>query len=101
MPPEISFWNGDIDTGGPDNFTDTTPVAIVQTAGTGLTFDYNTDVRFGFGTTAPSDFDSCTPLAPDGTYRDDVTFICFNPKGSFNGGTPAPSFSLNFRVRIN
>ena len=101
MPPEVSFWNGDIDTGGPDNFSDTTPVAIVQTAGTGLTFDYNTDVRFGFGTTAPSDFNSCTPLAPDGTYRDDVTFICFNPKGFFNGGTPAPSFSLNFRARIN
>ena len=101
MPPEISFWNGDIDFGGPDNFSDTTPVALEQSSGAGLTFDYNTDVRFGFGGTAPADFDSCTALAPDNTYRDDVKFICLNPKGALNGGDPTPTFSVNFRARIN
>lgn len=100
MPPEISFWNGDIDFGGPDNFTDTTPVVFEQTPGAGLTFNYNTDVRFGFGATAPADFNSCSALTPDGTYRDDVNFICFNPKGAMNGGTTPQSFSVNFRGRI-
>ena len=100
MPPEVSFWNGDIDFDGPDNFSDTTPVALVQSAGAGLTFNYNTDVRFGFGATPPADFDACTFVAPDNTYRADVTYICLNPKGALNAGSPDPTLSLNFRARI-
>ncbi|MEP6343347.1 MAG: hypothetical protein ABJ275_08530 [Maricaulaceae bacterium] len=101
MPSSISFWNGDIDFGGPDNFTNTTPVAIDQSSGTGLTFDYTTDVRFGFGASAPDDFDDCSALTPDATYRDDVKFICLNPKGALSAGSPTPNFSLSFRARIN
>ena len=101
MPSSISFWNGDIDFGGPDNFTNTTPVAIDLSSGTGLTFDYTTDVRFGFGASAPDEFADCSPLSPDDTYRDDVTFICLNPKGALSAGSPAPNFSLSFRARIN
>ncbi len=96
LPPEIEIWNGDIDDGGPE----TDPVSFSQTGGGGLTFNYATDVRFGTGPTKPADFDSCTTVAPDSSYRPDLTFICFNPKGAMAAGDPDPSFSVNFRARI-
>lgn len=96
LPSEIEFWNGDIDDDGPE----TDPVSFTQSAGAGLTFTYGTDVRFGTGGTKPIDFDSCTIIAPDSTYRPDLTFICFNPKGAMNAGNPDPSFSVSFRSRI-
>ncbi len=101
MPPEVSFWNGDIDFGGDDNFPDITPVAFQKSASAEITFIYETDIKFGFGTIAPSDFESCSSLTPDNSYRDDVNFICFNPKGVLNAASPSNSFSLSFRAQIN
>ena len=103
MPPEIEFWNGDMDDGG--SLT-TVPVAWAET-GSGLTFTYATDVRFSTSTTPPANFAACPHastdpgFAPDSTYNDAITFICFNPKGAFAGntGTP-PTFSVTFRGRI-
>ena len=96
LPSNIEFWNGDIDDGGPEN----DPVSFSQTGGAGLTFTYASDVRFGTGTTAPADFASCTAITPDSTYRPDLTYICFNPKGAMAAGDPDPTYSVNFRTRI-
>lgn len=96
LPSEVEIWNGDIDDDGPEN----DPVSFVQTPGAGLTFNYASDVRFGTGVTKPADFDSCNVVVPDATYRPDLTFICFNPKGALASGNPNPTFSFSFRSRI-
>ncbi|HFB55529.1 MAG TPA: hypothetical protein ENJ46_06350, partial [Hellea balneolensis] len=94
MPPEIEFYNGDIDDAGP--FTD--PVVGID-SGSGLTLTYATDVRFSNAGLAPANFAACgyTPVAG---YDPNVTFICFNPKGAMAAGTPDPSFEVRFRARI-
>ena len=92
MPEDVVFYNGDFDDGGPE----TDPV-IFQGAGSGLMFDYNTDVAFSNAATAPTDFASCT-YTPASGYDPNVTFICFNPKGTMAGGS---SWSISFRSRID
>ena len=92
MPEDVVFYNGDFDDGGPE----TDPV-IFQGAGSGLMFDYNTDVAFSNAATAPTDFASCT-YTPASGYDPNVTFICFNPTGTMAGGS---SWSISFRSRID
>lgn len=96
LPSEIRFFNGDMDDGGPA----VDPVHFTQSTGAGLDFVYTRDVRFGLGSTKPTDFSNCTTVAPDSTYRPDFQFICINPKGALNSGDPNPSFSVDFRVGI-
>lgn len=100
IPPEVEFWNGDIDAGGPDTYAGTDPVGAVQGNGSTLTLTYGTDVAFATGSTAPTSFGACTVVAPDNTYRPDLTFICFNPKGVLVAGDPDPWGSVSFRTRI-
>ena len=92
MPEDVVFYNGDFDDGGPE----TDPV-IFQGAGSGLMFDYNTDVAFSNAATAPTDFASCT-YTPASGYDPNVTFICLNPTGTMAGGS---SWSISFRSRID
>jgi uncharacterized repeat protein (TIGR01451 family) len=94
LPAEAAFYNGDIDGPGPE----TNPVAFSQT-GAGLTFAYATDVRFSNAVAAPANFAACT-YAPIGGYDPAVTYICFNPKGAMQAGSPSPTFSLSFRTQI-
>lgn len=94
MPPEIEFYNGDIDDGGP--FID--PVIGVD-AGTGLTLDYVTDVGFSDAASKPADFSECT-YVPAAGYDPNVNFICVNPSGAMAAGDPDPSFAISFRARI-
>lgn len=96
LPPEIKFFNGDVDGGGPA----LDPIHFTQSAGAGLDFVYTRDVRFGLGPTKPTDFSNCTTVAPDSTYRPDFQFICINPKGALISGNVSPSFSVAFRVGI-
>lgn len=96
LPSEIEFWNGDIDDGGPE----TDPVAFTQTVGSGMSLTYGTDVRFGTGTTKPANFAACSVIAPDSSYRPDLTYICLNPKGTLGAGNPDPEIALSFRTRI-
>ena len=98
MPDEVEFFTGDIDTGGPDNYTGTDPVGFVDN-GSGLTFTYASDVGFSNLGTRPADFASCT-YTPTGSYDPNVTYICFNPKGQMPAGDPDPGFSVAFRARI-
>ena len=100
IPDEVEFWNGDIDGSGPDTFAGTDPVGFSQLNGAALTFAYGSDVAFATGSTAPTDFSGCSLTTPDNTYRPDLTFICFNPKGQLAAGDPDPEFSVSFRARI-
>lgn len=100
MPLEVEFWNGDLEAGGPDVVPGNDPVGFMQSSGAGLTFNYNTDVRFATGATAPASFSACTSIPQDNSYRADITYICFNPKGVFAEGDPDPQFTVSFRARI-
>lgn len=107
IPSEVEFWNGDIDqsadvavTGEPDTYAGSDPVGFSQANGAALTFNYAADVAFSTAATAPTDFGDCTAVVPDNTYRPDLTFICFNPKGSLAQGSPDPEFTVSFRGRI-
>lgn len=95
MPSEVEFYNGDIDDGGPE----VNPVSFAQTGGAGLTFNYATDVGFSNSATKPTSFPACS-YTPSTGYDASVTYICFNPKGSFAAGTPNPTFSISFRAKI-
>lgn len=77
----------------------TDEVIFTEISPTGLTFNAATDVGFSTAATAPTSFAACSDPVDPGV-NPTITFICFNPKGSFQAGTPTPSFSLTFRARI-
>ena len=92
----MEFFNGDIDGAGPA----TGPVIFTQT-GSGLTITPATDLRYSNLVAVPANFAACT-YTPVAGYDPAVRHICFNPKGAMlSGGAPAPSFSVQFRARIN
>ena len=91
LPPELMFYNGDIDDAGPEQ----NPVSFQDTAGS-LTLDFNADVGFSNGATKPADFADCT-YAPIAGHDPSVTYICFNPKGVMSGQS---TWSVSFRARI-
>ncbi|MEO1567804.1 MAG: GEVED domain-containing protein [Pseudomonadota bacterium] len=96
LPPDVVFYNGDMDDGG--SLT-TDPVAWVDN-GSGLTLVYADDVAFSDGTSGPpTDFASCT-YTPSAGYDPSVTHICFNPSGIMASGDPDPSFAISFRTQI-
>ena len=95
MPSEVEFYNGDIDDGGPE----TDPVSFVQSSGAGLTFNYAGDVAYSNSAAPPANFSACS-YAPSAGYDPNVTFICFNPKGTLITGSPSPTFEVSFRARI-
>jgi uncharacterized repeat protein (TIGR01451 family) len=95
LPPEITFYNADMDDGGPE----THPVAFIDNS-SGLNFNYATDISYSNSTGAPVDFSNCT-YSPAAGYDPDVTHICVRPTGSMDHGTPDPSFSIKFRAQIN
>ncbi len=98
MPEEVEFFNGDVDSGGPNTYPGSDPVGFVDN-GSGLTFTYSTDVRFSDQAQRPADFAACT-YTPQAGYDAAVTYICFNPKGQMAAGDPDPDFSVSFRARI-
>jgi len=96
LPPELTFYNDDIDDGGPE-----TDAVIFSDGNSGLTFNPATDLRFGSGATPPANFAACNHPAITG-YDPNITFVCLNPKGAFSEGTiTASSFELQFRARID
>ncbi|MEP3891069.1 MAG: hypothetical protein ABJN69_11460 [Hellea sp.] len=95
LPPEISFYNDDIDDGGPH----TDAIAFIDND-SGLTFDPGVDVRFSKAMTAPTSFLACNDTASTG-YDDTITFICLAPKGVMSEGTITPSsFTIQFRAAV-
>lgn len=100
FPQELEFWNGDIDEGGSDSFPGPDPIGFLQVEGTGVSFNASTDLRYSTATTIPSDFSSCTQIPADNSYRDDVNYVCLNPKGELAYGNPNPVITLSLRGRI-
>ncbi len=96
LPDQVTFYNGDIDGDGPE----THPVAFSQTNSPSLSLTYATDVRYSNASTKPASFTACT-YTPISGYDPNVNFICINPKGQFEAGAPSPTFSMQFRSRIN
>jgi uncharacterized repeat protein (TIGR01451 family) len=97
LPPEISFYFGDMDDGGPA----TAPVFFEDTD-SGLSFDGNSslDVGYSDAVTKPTDLSGCN-FSPMVGYNSTVRHICFQPKGTLSEGTITPSsFSFSFRGRI-
>jgi len=94
LPDEVIFYNGDIDDGGPES----DPVAFSD-SGSSLTLNYATDIAFSDAMTAPTSMADCDHIPSIG-YDPDIRFVCINPTGSFNSGSPNPSFSVSFRTRI-
>jgi len=77
----------------------TDEIIFTEITTTGLTFDPAADVGFSIDTAPPASFADCTDSVDPGV-NTDITFICFNPKGSLLAGDPSPSFSITFRARI-
>jgi len=95
VPQEVTFYNGDIDDGGP-----LTGVIDFNAGATGLTFNEATDLRFSNGTVKPTDISGCN-YSPAAGYDPAVTFICFAPKGTMSEGTITGStFTASFRAAI-
>ena len=65
----------------------------------GLSFTYANDVGYSDSATRPADFSACT-YTPAAGYDPNVTYICFNPKGTLVADDPDPTFSVSFRARI-
>lgn len=97
LPSQVTFFNGDADGSG----SGTTPV-IFANNGSGLTFNYATDVRYSNGSTTPTNLAQCT-YTPTAGYDANVKYICINPKGEMVGqtSTTTPGFTITFRTRIN
>lgn len=95
MPPEVEFYNGDFDDGGP-----LTGVVDFDLGASELTFTEATDLGFSDGTVKPTDISGCN-YTPAAGYDPAVTFICFAPKGAMSEGTITSStFAASFRARI-
>ncbi len=95
FPSDLQYVFDDADGSGPA----TAEVIFNEITATGLTFNPANDVGFSEGTTPPSSFADCSDSVATGV-NPDINFICFNPKGSLQAGSPAPSFSITFRARI-
>ncbi len=94
LPPEVEFYNGDHDGAGPGS----DPVGFAQ-SGSGLSFNYSTDVRYSNAGSAPANFASCS-YTPTAGYDPAVTYICVNPDGQLGATDPDSNFTLSFRARI-
>lgn len=93
LPAQTIFYNGPLD--GASG-----PVVVFTDAGSGLSFDPLTDLAFSNGASKPANFAACS-YSPAAGYDPNVTYICFNPKGRFKGGSVnASSFSIDFRVAV-
>lgn len=95
LPAEVTFFNGDIDDGGPE----TGPIAF-NAMSSGLTL-LAADIRYSNVTSAPANFASCT-YTPTAGYDGNVRHICFNPKGVLKAGSleTDTDFEISFRVQI-
>lgn len=94
LPATLSFYNGDADGAGPG----TQPI-LFSGVGSGLSFNYATDIAYSNAVAAPTSFAACT-YTPTAGYDPNVRHICFNPKGYFTSGSNSASVQFQFRARI-
>ena len=94
LPPELVFFNGDADGPGPG-----AGAVVFSDSGSGLSFDPTSDLAFAAGAVEPSSFADCVHPAAAG-FDAAIRFICFNPQGQMQAGTPSPTVTLTFRARL-
>lgn len=94
IPANVEFFNGDMDGAGP-----ATGAVYFTQSGAGLAFSLASDVRYSNAVARPTSFAACT-YTPSAGYDPNVRHLCLNPKGAMAAGSPDPSFSAQFRVRI-
>ncbi|GHB02197.1 hypothetical protein GCM10009069_26230 [Algimonas arctica] len=95
VPSEMTFYNGDMDDGGPA----TQAVHFTQTGGANLTFTYASDAAYSNSGSRPANMAGCT-YTPSPGYDSNVTYVCFNPKGAMAAGDPDPTATLQYRAQI-
>ena len=100
LPSQLSFWNGDIDTGGTDANPVVAPIGFSQTNGATMTFEPSTDFGVAYGGTAPASYDQCSSLPMDGSFRTDVRYLCLRPSGILVASPSSPAVTFTFRARI-
>jgi len=100
LPSEVEFWNGDIDDGGTNIYPDVAPVGFEIVAGSGVSFDPSTDLRYSTSSSPPASFGDCSTVSMDNSYRSDIRFICIRPTGTLGSGSPNPEVSFVLRARI-
>ncbi|MEP2990660.1 MAG: hypothetical protein ABJN65_08995 [Parasphingorhabdus sp.] len=100
LPSEVEFWNGDIDAGGANIYADVAPVGFQEVAGSGVSFDPSSDLRFSTSATQPSNFSDCSAVSMDNVFRSDIRFICIRPSGTLGSGSPDPEIAFVLRARI-
>ncbi|MGB7406083.1 MAG: hypothetical protein WA906_10360 [Pacificimonas sp.] len=94
LPADLTFFNGDPVAGDGDNAS-----VLFAQSGAGLSFDASTDLRFAGAGSPPADFASCSLAVPAG-YQPSVRYLCLRPRGEMLPGSPDPSFTMTFRMRI-
>ncbi len=100
LPSNLAFWNGDIDSGGPDVYPVVSPVGFSQGNGAAMSFSAASDVKVGFAGGAPASFAACSSLAMDSSFRADVRYICIRPSGQLAAGASSPQITVKLRARI-
>lgn len=100
LPADVELWNGDIDAGGSNTYVDVAPVGFEEVAGSGVSFDPATDLRFSTDAIQPSSFSDCSAVAMDNDFRPDIRFVCIRPTGTLGSGSPNPELSFVLRARI-
>ena len=92
---ELTFYNGDFDDTGPE-----TDAVIFSETSSGLSYTAGTNLAFASSVSKPADFAACS-YTPALGYDPNVTFVCVNPSGAMQFGSPDPSFTVRFRSRID
>lgn len=100
LPSRLSFWNGDVDAGGPDANPAIAPVGFSQTNGASMTFNPSTDFGVTYGGAAPTSYGQCSSLPMDGSFRTDVRYLCLRPNGILAASANGPTVTFTFRARI-
>lgn len=101
LPGALSFWNGDIDAGGAEQFSQYGQVGFSQVNGAAMTFVPSVDFGISTAAVAPIAFSQCTQTAPDNNHYGSVRYLCLRPRGPLPAGPSSPSISFSFRARIN
>lgn len=101
LPGALSFWNGDIDDGGLDQFPQYGQVGFSQVNGAAMTFVPSIDLGVSTSATAPAAFAQCTQALPDNNHQSSIRYLCLRPRGPLPAGPSHPSISFSFRARIN
>lgn len=101
LPGALSFWNGDVDSGGMDTFAGNGQVGFTQISGAAMSFDPALDLGVSTSASPPAAFSQCTQTSPDNNHLNTVRYICLRPRGQLPAGPSSPSISFTFRAKIH